>query len=207
MNRILNELFSAYPVLEVCRDDIENAYEQLSATYSAGGKVLLCGNGGSAADCEHITGELMKGFNKKRPLSEDEKEKFLSLPDGELISSRLQGTLRAVSLVSQSALMTAFINDVDSELVFAQQVWGYADKGDTLIALSTSGNSRNVVLAAETAHARGAGVLSITGEGGGRLKMLSDCTVALPAKETYAVQELTLPVYHALCAALEEYYF
>ncbi|MBQ3889457.1 MAG: SIS domain-containing protein, partial [Clostridia bacterium] len=167
---------------------------------AAGGKLLVCGNGGSAADCEHIVGELMKGFHKKRELPADS-------PVPADIAAGLQGALPAISLVSQSGLCTAFINDCDPELVFAQQVYGYLKPGDVLLGLSTSGNSANVAAAARTASALGGKTLAVTGESGGRLALLCDVCVRLPACDTAQIQELTLPVYHALCALLEDAFF
>ena len=169
--------------------------------------MMCCGNGGSAADCEHTVGELMKGFRLKRCLKESDKKRFDGLENGKYISSNLQGTLRAVSLVSQSALMTAYINDVKSDLVFAQQVWGYGDAGDVLLAFSTSGNSENVYNAAVTAKALGCKTVSVTGKDGGRLKAESDVCIILPSFDTARIQEYTLPVYHVLCAALESEFF
>lgn len=204
---IFEELFDSYICLKVCEKSIFNAYNILLNCFKTGGKVLVCGNGGSAADCEHIVGELMKGFNKKRELSEDLKEKINCFENGEFISDNLQRALPAISLVSQTGLMTAFINDVKSELVFAQQVLGYLKENDVLISLSTSGNSPNVVNAAVTAKALGGSVISVTGEFGGRLKSVSDECICLPSDKTYKIQELTLPVYHAICAMLENEMF
>lgn len=201
---ILATLFRDCPALDVCRAEIEAALELLLCCAKANATVLVCGNGGSAADSEHIVGELMKGFLLRRPLSAAEKEKFAAVPGGEEIADKLQGAIRAVSLVSQAGLISAFANDVDAALVYAQQVYGYAEKPqDVLIGLSTSGNSENVVNAVIAAKACGIKSVSITGSGGGRLAGLADVTVRLPADETYRIQEYTLPVYHALCAAAE----
>ena len=204
---IFDTLFKTYPLLEDCRADIISAYEMLVRCYKNGGKVLVCGNGGSAADSEHIVGELMKGFNLKRPVTAELKEKLSCLENGELIASNLQMPLRAISLVSHTGLMTAFANDCDADLIFAQQVLGYGDSGDVLIALSTSGNSKNVVYAAETAKALGVNVLYVTGGKESKLSALGDVTVKLPKFTPFEVQELTLPVYHALCAAVEAEFF
>ena len=205
--KTFEELYQTYPALMSCREDIERAYDCLCKTYEQGGKVLVCGNGGSAADSEHIVGELMKGFNLKRELSKEQKETFTRFEDADYLTGNLQNALPAISLVSQTGLITAFLNDVAADMLFAQQVIGYAKKGDTLIALSTSGNSKNIINAARTAEALGCAVLAVTGESGGRLRADSDVCIALPAKAPYAVQELTLPVYHALCAAVEEQFF
>ena len=197
-------LFRDYPALKRCETAIRAAYDLLLKAARAGATVLICGNGGSAADSEHITGELMKGFKLRRPLTAEEKARFAAVPGGEAIAEKLQGAIRAVCLVSQTGLISAFANDVDASLVYAQQVYAYARQPeDVLIALTTSGNSANCVNAAVTAKACGVQVISITGEGGGKIAPLSDAAIALPVKETYAVQELTLPVYHALCAAAE----
>lgn len=175
--------------------------------YRNGGKVLVCGNGGSAADSEHIVGELMKGFNLRRPVPQEIKDKFADASDGERIVSALQMPLRAISLASHIGLMTAFANDCDADMIFAQQVLGYGDCGDVLIALSTSGNSKNVVYAAETAKAVGVKTLAITGGKDSRLSEICDVTIKLPRYTPFEVQELTLPVYHALCAAVENEFF
>lgn len=200
---IFNSLFERYPELEVCRADIGEMFEALAACFEGGGKLLCCGNGGSAADCDHFVGELMKGFLKKRPLSSAEKEKFGASP----AADRLQKGLPAISLCAHSALITAFANDVSAELVFAQQVYSYAKPGDILLCLSTSGNSANTFYAAEAAQAAGIKTVSITGENKSKLYELSTVCVRLPEKETYRIQELTLPVYHCLAAMLEERFF
>ena len=201
---IFNTLYETYPALRCCETEIAAAYALLKTAAGNRALIMVCGNGGSAADCEHITGELMKGFNLKRPLSPAEKAKFDVLEDGAAIADRLQGAIRCISLVSQVGVISAFANDVDPSLVFAQQVWGYAaSPDDVLIGLSTSGNSKNVVNAAKTAQAAGIRTLAVTGESDSRLSALCDVTVKLPARAPFAVQELTLPVYHALCAALE----
>lgn len=205
--KIFDTLFETYPQLTGCKDDIISAFEMIADCYKNGGKILVCGNGGSAADSEHIVGELMKGFNLKRPVPAELREKFEKFENGGHIADTLQMPLRAISLVSHTGLMTAFANDCDADLVFAQQVLGYGDSGDILIALSTSGNSKNVVYAAETAKALGVQVLSITGGKDSRLSALGDVTVKLPKYTPFEVQELTLPVYHALCAAVEAEFF
>lgn len=200
-------LLERYPALKPMETEIEKAYKLLENSYAAGGKLLICGNGGSSADSEHIVGELMKDFCLPRSLPEAEKKTLAALPYGEKLASGLHGALPAISLTSQTALMTALVNDGDPALVFAQQVWGYGREGDVLLALSTSGNSQNIVCAASAAKARGMRVLAITGAGGGKLKEISDVALCLPEKETYKVQELTLPIYHALCLALENRFF
>ena len=205
----MQELIKRYPALADCREEIKKSAEILVNTYKNGGKVITCGNGGSSADADHIVGELMKGFLKKRPLSEIEKlEMKKNFPDidDEILTS-LQSGLPAVSLGSQNALNTAFMNDVNPEFVFAQGVLGLGKKGDTLIAISTSGNAKNVNAAVEVAKALGITVIGLTGMMGGNLKSLADVTITVPETETYKVQELHLPVYHYLCATTEAYFF
>jgi D-sedoheptulose 7-phosphate isomerase len=210
----IQTLLQNHPDLIACQDTIEAARDLLVNTYRQGGKLLLCGNGGSAADCDHITGELLKGFLSHRPLSEEDCMALAdTLPDGEadpdlyLLAGQLQGGLPAISLPSQTAAVTAVCNDTDPALIFAQLVWALGQTGDTLICLSTSGNSRNVVLAAKAARAKGLMVLALTGENDSKLSDLADVTVQVPACETYRVQEYHLPVYHYLCAAVEEAFF
>ncbi len=207
--KTLDVLFERYPVLEPCRADILAAAETICACYHARGKLLLCGNGGSAADAEHIVGELMKGFLKKRPLPQETREKMKAAfqQDADYLYENLQGALPAVSLVNAVALGTAFANDQAADLVFAQQVLGLGREGDVLLAISTSGNSKNVLYAAETARVRGLKIVALTGRSGGRLKPLADITIAVPEDETYRIQELHLPVYHAICIAAEAEFF
>lgn len=207
-------LLRNHPALTVCQDTIETARDLLIDTYREGGKLLLCGNGGSAADCDHIAGELLKGFLSHRPLSEEDCLALAeSLPDGEadpdlyLLAGQLQGGLPAISLPAQTAALTAVCNDTDPALIFAQLTWALGQSGDTLICLSTSGNSRNVVLAAKAAKTKGLRVLALTGENDSKLSELSDVTVQVPSTDTYRVQEYHLPVYHYLCAAVEEAFF
>ncbi|MBQ2285434.1 MAG: SIS domain-containing protein [Clostridia bacterium] len=196
---MLNELFERYPALQICEKDIEDALKLLIDTYKNDGKVLVCGNGGSAADSEHIVGELMKGFMLKREVDDGR------IPEN--MRCNLQGALPAISLVSQSGVLSAFINDVEPEMMYAQLVYGYGKEGDLLICLSTSGNSKNCVNAAEVAKSIGVKVLSLTGEKESRLSQLSDCTVKVPDTETFKVQEYHLPVYHFLCSMTEKYFF
>ena len=205
---IFEKLFKDYPTLDCAKDSILKGYALLLDCYQSKGKTLCCGNGGSAADSEHIVGELMKGFNLRRPLTDAEKALFSTVENGADIANKLQSPLRSIAMTAHSGLISAFANDVDPSLVFAQQVWGYADApNDVLIALSTSGNSKNVVEAAKTAKVKGIRVLSITGGKESKLTALSDVCIQLPAHTPYEVQELTLPVYHALCAALEATFF
>ncbi len=214
MSLTIEALLQNHPSLTLCRDSIESARDLLTDTYRDGGKLLLCGNGGSAADCDHIAGELLKGFLSHRPLSEEACLTLAdTLPEGEadpdlyLLAGQLQGGLPAISLPAQTAAVTAVCNDTDPALIFAQLVWALGQAGDTLLCLSTSGSSRNVVLAAKTARAKGMAVLALTGEADSDLSALADVTVQVPAHETYRVQEYHLPVYHYLCAAAEEAMF
>ena len=207
MDSVLKELKARYPELGACESQIEQAGEEWISCFRSGGKLLLCGNGGSAADAEHIVGELMKGFQKRRPLPEDARRRLESLYPGERLAEGLQGALPAIALGAHTALGTAYSNDVSADMVFAQQVWGYGKPGDALLALSTSGNSRNVVNAVKVARAAGVRTVGIGGGTGGALKSLCDVYVLLPESETYLVQELTLPVYHALCRIAEEYFW
>lgn len=195
----MKELMKRYPKLGVCTEDIERAAELMINTYKNGGKVLVCGNGGSAADSEHIVGELMKGFMKKRPV--DDARIPEDMRDG------LQGSLPAISLPSQCAILSAFINDVVPEMMYAQLVYGYARECDLVIGLSTSGNSKNVVNALRVAKSVGAKTLALTGEKESLLSKMCDVTIRVPETETYKVQEMHLPVYHYLCAKTEEYFF
>lgn len=205
---ILNSLTGRFPSLAFLCPSITEAAERIAHTYRSGGIVLACGNGGSAADAEHIVGELMKGFRLKRPLPDSEKAKFGTDEEGRRLAESLQGAIPAVSLVSQTALVSAYANDIDPRLVYAQQVYGYGkDGGALLIAVSTSGNSENVLYAARAARALGNTVISLTGEGGGALYSVSDLCLCMPERETFAVQEHTLAVYHAICALAEELCF
>ena len=195
----MKELLERYPCLSVCREDIEKASRLICNTYKNGGKVLVCGNGGSAADSEHIVGELMKGFLKKREVTDDR------IPES--LRKNMQGSLPAISLPSQCAVLSAFANDVNPDMMYAQLVYGYAEKNDLVIGISTSGNSKNVVNAVEVAKCMGIKTLSLTGEKESRLSELSDITVKVPETQTYRVQELHLPVYHYLCAYVENFMF
>ena len=198
----LEDLFSRHPRLEPCRGDVENALDALLGSLRAGGKALVCGNGGSAADAEHICGELLKKFRKHRAIPEAIAARLR--PE---LAAKLEGALPAISLVSMSGILTAFANDVSWETAFAQQVLGLAKPGDVLIALSTSGNSENCVAAAEVMKAVGGKTIAFTGANESRLSQVCDVTIRVPETETFKVQELHLPVYHALCAAVEDELF
>jgi len=201
----LDILLANYPQLSGCKDDILAAYQILIKTCRNGGVVMTCGNGGSASDAEHIVGELMKGFKLKRPVTRSERDALVNaFPDaGHYLADKLQRGIRAISLVSQSAISTAYINDVAPEMVFAQQAYVYGNAGDVLIGITTSGNSGNVVNACKVARTFGVGTIGMTGEDGGMLKELCDVTIRVPACETFRVQEYHLPIYHTLCAMLE----
>lgn len=201
---ILNKLLIKYPVLEICTKDIEALYQNLLNCYYSGGKVLVCGNGGSAADSGHIVGELMKGFLKPRKLIQEQALKF---EGHENILGLLQQTIPAISLCEHTALISAIGNDTGGEMVFAQQVYGYGKENDILIAISTSGSSTNTMNAIYVAKALGMKTISLTGESGGKSKEIADISICVPEKETYLIQELHLPIYHAVCAMIEEELF
>lgn len=195
----MEELLSRYPKLAGCAESITGGLELMVDTYKKGGKILVCGNGGSAADCEHIVGELMKGFLSCRKVDDER------IP--EELRKNLQGSLPAVSLPSQCAVLSAFINDVKPDMMYAQLVFGYAKENDLVIGISTSGNSQNVVNAIRVAESIGVKTLSLTGEKESRMSELSDITIRVPENETFKVQELHLPVYHYLCAQTEKIMF
>ena len=197
----LERLMKRYPMLAGMREEIELVFYIMKDSYEKGGKLLVCGNGGSAADSDHIVGELMKGFYKQRKLPAAEKIRF-----GEQ-GEKLQGALPAIALSQHSALSTAFLNDVDPEMVFAQQVYGYGAEDVVFLWLSTAGNSVNVISAAKVAAAKGMKVIAMTGKDGGAMRELSDVCLVVPAQMTADIQEFHLPIYHALCAMLEDYFF
>lgn len=204
MDNMRTELLVRYPCLEAVIDSIDAAAQMMVDTYKNGGTVLVCGNGGSCADSDHIVGELMKGFLSLRPMSEEQKSRMSDILDEDILS-KLQRGIPAISLPAQSAVISAYANDVDPELVYAQLVFGYGKKQDMLIGLSTSGNSKNVVAAAKVARAMGIKTLALTGARDSRLSELCDVTVKAPEIETFKVQELHLPIYHYLCAYVEKY--
>jgi D-sedoheptulose 7-phosphate isomerase len=205
----LQQLIERYPQLEPVRPDIDAAFKTIAESFANGGKLLIAGNGGSAADAEHIVGELMKSFVKKRNLPPEFQEK-LSEADPEIagyLIQRLQAGLPAINLSGHASLNTACINDIDGDITFAQQVYGYAKDMDVFLGISTSGNSRNILCAAVTAKAKGLKVIALTGGDGGLIKKTADISIIVPEKETYKVQELHLPVYHCLCLMIEERFF
>ena len=205
----LNQLISRYTKLVVCREDIIKAYDLLEEAYSNGHKLLVCGNGGSASDSEHIVGELMKEFKLKRKVYSEHAAVLKEIdPDlGQTLAEHLQGALPAISLTGHSSLQTAYMNDAVPELVFAQQVNGYGKPGDVFLGISTSGNSKNVLYAAVNAKAKGLKVISLTGAKENKLMKYSDVCIRVPETETYKIQELHLPVYHCLCLMLEDHFF
>ena len=200
---LLEGLLKAHPCLVPCSTDIRESFESLRGVYRNNGKLLLCGNGGSAADCEHIVGELMKGFLRKRTPDSFIREH----PEIGDIAPLLQGALPAISLTSQPALQTAFANDVDPGMVFAQQVYGYAKPEDILLGISTSGNAANVIAALRLAQSMKIKTIGLTGQDGGKMKEHCDICIRVPETETYKIQELHLPIYHTLCAMLEAEFF
>lgn len=201
----LEELIRRVPDLAGCADAVQTAGDRIVETYRRGGTVFTCGNGGSAADSDHIVGELMKGFLKRRPIPAEDRAKLKErYPDGDTLADNLQVGLPAISLHSQSALLTAFANDVDASMMYAQTLYAMGKPGDLLIAISTSGNSANVVNAARIAAMMGIKVVALVGEKPCKLDDVADVAVHVPMTETYRVQELHLPVYHWLCAYVEE---
>lgn len=205
---IYEELTARYPALEYCVAEIRSAADIIWKTYENHGKLLVCGNGGSGADAEHIVGELMKEFYIKRPLKSAEQELLKSIdPDGAVLAQHLQGALPAITLTSNIALTTAYSNDAVPELVFAQQVWGYGCLGDALLAISTSGSSKNVRNAIIAARAKGMTVIGLTGSRRGTIDSLCNLCIKVPSSITYQVQEYHLPVYHVLCRYVEEKMF
>ena len=205
----MNDIFERYDNLEICRDDMERGVRMMCETYYKGGKILVCGNGGSCADSEHIVGELMKSFVLPRNIPQSDAERLENLlgDDAELFKNNLQRGIPAFSLCSQSGVMTAYNNDVNADLVYAQLLYASAKKEDLLIGISTSGNSANIVNAISVAKAVGTKTVAMTGEKESKLMDLCDVTINVPACETYKVQEYHLPVYHYLCAAVEKHFF
>ena len=202
-------LVNRYPVLNSVKDEIVEAYFLLVESYKNEGKLLIAGNGGSAADAEHIVGELMKGFKLPRKLNENFTDKLISENEelGTVLAESLQGALPAIALDGHPALSTAYMNDCEPLLCIAQQVNGYGKAGDVFLGISTSGNSKNILYAATTAHAKGMKVIGLTGAKDSKLTQMSDVCIKVPQTETYMIQELHLPVYHCLCLMLEDEFF
>ena len=207
--RHIDLLVERYSSLESAKNDIVAAYLLLEESYKNGGKLLVAGNGGSAADAEHIVGELMKGFKLPRKPEADFAEKLVEENQelGAVLAENLQGALPAIALDGHPALSTAYMNDCEPLLCFAQQVNGYGKSGDVFLGISTSGNSKNVLFAATTAHAKGMKVIGLTGAKDSKLKDMSDVCIKAPQTETYMIQELHLPIYHCLCLMLEDRFF
>lgn len=202
-------LMERYPTLEVCRDDIVEAYDIIATAYELDYKLLIAGNGGSAADSEHIAGELMKRFKIPRPIETSLQDKLIAIDSerGPMLAKNLERSLMAIPLVAHEALSTAYINDVDGYGVFAQQLLGFGRTGDVFLGISTSGNSKNVMNAAVVARALDMKVIGLTGRNGGELGRFADICIKVPEDETYMIQELHLPVYHCLCLMLEDRFF
>ena len=205
----IKQLIERYPALSVCENDIRKAAKAIIDSYEKGGKLLVAGNGGSAADSDHICGELLKSFVKIRKPEDTflEKLKGSDSATGEYLSDKLQGSLPAIALTNQSALMTASLNDVDGNVMFAQQVNGYGKPEDVFLGITTSGNSADVIYATVVAKAKGLKTIALTGKSGGKIKNLADITIIVPANETFMIQEFHLPVYHALCLEIEEHFW
>jgi D-sedoheptulose 7-phosphate isomerase len=210
VQRIFDDLFVRYPAIDHLKEPIKGTFDALKKCYASEGKVLACGNGGSASDSDHIVGELMNKFVRKRPVSSNFRARLKSLPEiksADFLADHLETPLPAISLVSQVGLTTAISNDISSEMVFAQQVFGYGKPGDILFAFSTSGNSPNVINAVNVARACDLVTIGFTGEHGGALKDICDLTIRVPAKVTYIIQEYHFPIYHCLCMMIEEEIF
>lgn len=207
--KIIDRLFKRFPEISDYEDEIRNAVKMIVKCYKNKGKLLICGNGGSASDSLHIVGELMKSFVLPRKLENKYIEKIQNLfpENADYFIENLQGTLPAISLVNETALMTAYSNDNSADLCFAQQVLGYGNSNDILIAISTSGNSENVIYASQIAKVKDMKVISLTGRNGGKLKKLSDININVSSAQTFIIQEYHLPIYHTLCLAVENEIF
>jgi len=205
----LQQLIKRYPILEIVRSDVNAAFDLIAGSFKRNGKLLIAGNGGSAADAEHIVGELMKSFVKKRSLPDifvSDLEK-IDMEIARFLIPRLQPGLPAISLSGHASLNTAVINDIDGRITFAQQVYGYGKEDDVFLGISTSGNAKNILYAAATAKAKKLKVIALSGGTGGELRRLADVSIIAPENETYKIQELHLPIYHCLCLMLEDLFF
>lgn len=209
MNPVFSALVRNYPDLQPCHADIENACAMLERSFAGGGKLLVCGNGGSAADSEHLVAELMKGFILKRALSSADSARFAAQfgDEGAALAAQLEGALPAIALTGHNSLSTAVANDGAPDAMFAQQVWGYGQSDDVLLAITTSGNSTNVLNALRVAKVKGLKTIGLTGQSGGAMKALCDITICVPCDVTHEIQERHLPIYHALAIALENRFF
>jgi D-sedoheptulose 7-phosphate isomerase len=208
----LEQLMYRYPALLVCKAEIATAFQIMKTSFEAGGQLLAAGNGGSSADAAHLIGELMKGFVKKRPLTLDLIQKFKGVcgknPEyADYLATNIQSALPAIDLSSQGALITACINDIGGDIIYAQQVCGYGRNGDVFLGISTSGNAKNIVYAVIAARAKGMKTIALSGGTGGSIKDYADAAIIVPETETYKIQELHLPIYHTLCLMLEEHFF
>ena len=205
----LQQLIERYPQLKPVKDDINNAFNIIADSFSGGGKLLIAGNGGSSADAEHIAGELMKGFVKKRklPVGYINDLKNVDIDISRYLENNLQPGLPAISLSGHASINTAAINDIDGNITFAQQLYGYGKEGDVFLGISTSGNAKNICYAAVTAKTKKIKVIALTGCSGGELRRIADVSIIVPETETYKIQELHLPVYHCLCLMLEDRFF
>ena len=205
----LQQLTERYPQLTYVKEEIMNAFNIISESYKKGGKLLIAGNGGSAADAEHIAGELMKTFAKTRKMPDSflDKIKTIDQETAQYLIPRLQPGLPAIALSGHASLNTACINDIDGNITFAQQVYGYGKEDDVFLGISTSGNSKNILYAATVAKAKKIKVIALTGATGGKLKNFADVSICVPETETWKIQELHLPVYHILCMMLEDFFF
>ena len=205
---VLEELIERYPMLLECKDDINKAFEIMVESYENNNKMLVAGNGGSAADSNHIVGELMKSFELKRPIKKEIYDEIIKNEKyGKMLADSLQGALPTISLNNHESLNTAFLNDVNPYVTFAQQVLGYGQPNDVFFGISTSGNSKNVVMAAIVAKAKGLKVIGLTGKKDSDLSSIADVTIKVPETRTFKIQELHLPVYHCLCLMLERYFY
>ncbi len=202
MHKQIEILISRYPKLESCGNEIQAAVEKLEEIFKRRGKLLICGNGGSAADADHISGELLKGFCSRRPLKKEARERL-----GNEIADELQDALPAIPLHSLGAINSAWLNDCNPYFNFAQLVWGLGNDNDALLGISTSGNSKNVCYAMEVAKTKGLATIALTGKSGGKIKNLADICICAPSTETFKIQELHLPIYHAICLVLEDIFF
>lgn len=208
-NKEIDILVERYPQLSCIANDLYSCYSIIADCYKKGGKLLIAGNGGSAADAEHIVGELMKGFKLPRKVDDTFATRLCETNEelGNVLAQNLQGALPAIALDGHPALSTAYMNDCEPLLCFAQQVNGYGKEGDVFLGISTSGNSKNILYAAVTARAKGMKIIGMTGEKNSKLEQMSDVCIKVPQTETYMIQELHLPVYHCLCLMLENEFF
>jgi len=207
--KIIDNLIERYPSLDICKQDILLSVEMLINCYQNKNKLLICGNGGSASDSQHIVGELMKSFRLKRkiPIEIQEQIEDNFPQSSQYYIENLEEPLTAISLVGETSLITAYSNDKAPDLIFAQQVYGLSNAGDILLAISTSGNSKNVLYACEIAQIKGMKIIGLTGQSGGKMNNICDILIKTPEIETYKIQEYHLPIYHAICLAIEEEFF